>query len=144
MRKYLLIALLISSAMFSQSTTVRGVTLSYDKVHNTMVLYIPEKVMKVTDKDSEVRITIDTQYSLRMNVNGASVTTYSEYFLHQGHSYNSSWVFLTIKPSNCIEFRNNYIYKFTDVQPNEYILQVSDMCDSKWESNQESNSIIIK
>jgi hypothetical protein len=137
-------ALLISSTMFAQSTTVRGVTLSYDKVQKIMTLTIPEKVLKVIDSDSELLITIDKQYCLRMVINGVSTITYTQYFLHQGHSYNSSWIFLTIKPSNCVEVKRNYIYKFTNVQPDEYILQVSDMCDDKWESNQQSNSIIIK
>jgi hypothetical protein len=141
--KKLLVMLLFSTAMFSQTIKVRGVTLSYDKVHKTIILIIPEKLMRVYDIGNEVKVMINKQYSLRMIINGMDVATYSEYFLHQGHSYENMWMFSTIQPDNCIEVKRNYVYKFTNVQSNEYILQVSNICDNKWESNQQNYSIIV-
>jgi hypothetical protein len=144
MNRFLATALLVSSVMFSQTAAVRGVTLFYDNIHNTLTLTIPQKLMAVSDKDSEVRVTIDKKYSLRMTVNGASVATGNHYFSLQGHSYGSMSIFSTLKPSNCVEVRRNYVFKFTDIQPDEYILRVSDVCDNKWESNGQSISIIIQ
>jgi len=144
MKKFLLAALLTTSVMLSQSTTVRGVTLSYDKASHSMTLTIPQNLMQVSDTDSDVKVTIHKQYSLRISVNGANVPTYNQYFSHQGHCYNDMWSFITFTPGNCTEIKRNYVFKFTNVQPNEYILDVSDVCDDKWESNQQSKSIVIQ
>ena len=49
--KKLLLALLLSTALYSQTTTVRGVTLHYDQPNHTMVLTIPKDAIRTTVKD---------------------------------------------------------------------------------------------
>ena len=56
--KKLLVMLLFSTAMFSQTIKVRGVTLSYNRVNLTMTLNIPQVLMKVHNKDEQIRIII--------------------------------------------------------------------------------------
>ena len=142
--KKLLVLLLLSTAMFSQTTTVKGITLSYDKVSQTMTLSIPQNSMKVHSKDEQVRVVINKEYSLKKYIGGLPVLTSANYFTHEGYFYSNMSLFETTRPANCIVIKDNLIFKFTDVEKGEYILEVSDLCDWKWESNVNSNSLIIK
>jgi hypothetical protein len=143
MKKILLMFLIGTMTMFSQTTKVRGVTLTYDKVKKNMILSIPEKTMVVEDRDTEVRITIDKEFSLKMMINGLPVSVSNEYFLHEGRVIDGLWTFFTIKTTECKEIKMNYIYQFPNVKPGEYILTVSDVCDGKWETNEKNMSIIV-
>ena len=60
--KKLLVLLLISTATFSQSIKVRGVTLSYDKTNLTMTLTIPQSLVILSNQDEQMRIIIDKEY----------------------------------------------------------------------------------
>ena len=142
--KKLLVMLLISAATFSQTTAVKGIVLSYDKSNRTMTLSIPKSSVKVYNKDEQVRITISKEYSLRKYIGGFPVLSSSTYFVHQGHYYCDMSLFETARPANCQVVKDNLIFKFTDVEKGEYILEVGDLCDWKWESNVNSNSLIIQ
>jgi hypothetical protein len=142
--KKLLVMLLFSTAMFSQTIKVRGVTLSYDKVNLTMTLNIPQMLMRVHNKDEQIRIVIDKEYSLKKYIAGYPVLTSTNYFVHQGYFYSNMSMFETNRPANCIILKDNLIFKFINVEKGEYTLQVSNLCDWKWESNVNVNSIIIK
>jgi len=142
--KKLLVLLLLSTAMFSQTTTVKGITLSYDKANQTITLSIPQSSLKVHNKDEQVRVTISKEYSLKKYIGGFPVLTSNKYFIHEGSFYSNMSLFETTRPANCVVIKDNLIYKFTDVEKGEYILEVSDICDWKWESNVNSNSLIIK
>lgn len=142
--KKLLVLLLLSTAMFSQTVKVRGVTLSYDKVNLTMTLNIPQMLMKVPNKDEQIRIVIDKEYSLKKYIAGYPVLTSNNYFVHQGYFYSNMSMFETNRPSNCVVVKDNLIFQFTNVEKGEYTLQVSNLCDWKWESNVSNNSLIIK
>jgi hypothetical protein len=142
--KKLLVLLLLSTAMFSQTTTVKGITLSYDKVSRTMTLSIPQNSMKVDSKDEQVRVVINKEYSLKKYIGGLPVLTSANFFTHEGYFYSNMSYFQTSQPSNSIVVKNNLIFKFTDVEKGEYVLEVGDLCDWKWESNVNSNSLIVK
>jgi hypothetical protein len=141
--KKLLVMLLFSTAMFSQTVKVRGVTLSYDKVNLTMTLTIPQSLVTLRNQDEQMRIIIDKEYSLKKYIAGYPVLTSAEYFVHQGYYYSNMSMFETNRPFNCKVVKNNLIFQFTNVEKGEYILEVSNLCDWKWESNTVSNSLII-
>ena len=144
MRKLLLLFLLGTMTMFSQTIKVRGTTLSYDKVKKTMTLTISNNTMEVKDKDTDVRVLIDKEFSLSLVINGVEMTSSDNFFKHEGHSIDGGWSFFTIKPSNTKELKMNYVYQFPNVEPGEYILTISDVCDNKWVTNKQSMSIIIE
>ena len=133
--KKLIVLLLFTTVMFSQTTTVKGITLSYDKANQTITLSIPQNSMKVHSKDEQVRVTISKEYSLKKYIGGFPVLTSNKYFIHEGSFYSNMSLFETTRPANCVVIKDNLIYKFTDVEKGEYILEVSDLCDWKWESN---------
>ena len=83
--KKLLVLLLISTATFSQSIKVRGVTLSYDKTNLTMTLTIPQSLVILSNQDEQLRIIIDKEYSLKKYIAGYPVLTTFNYLL--GRNY---------------------------------------------------------
>jgi hypothetical protein len=143
--KKLLIMLLIGTAMFSQSkTTVRGVTLDYDKVHKVMTLKLTPKSVYTNDTDMDVVIEIHKQFALKMAIGGVTYSMTEPYFKQKGHTRDMGWIFTTIEPSGCIELKKNYTYQFKDIHPGEeYILEVSNVCDDKYTTNSKSGSILI-
>lgn len=145
MRKLLALLLIGTSTMFSQSiTTVRGVTLSYDKVNRTMTIQLTPQSVYTNDTDMDVNIEIHKQFALKMVVQGSTYSITEPYFQHKGHAKNIGWSFSTIRPSGSKIVKLNYIYQFTDVQPGEeYILEVSNVCDGKYLTNTKSGSVVI-
>jgi hypothetical protein len=143
--KKLLVMLLIGTAMFSQSkTTVRGVTLSYDKVHKVMILKLTPNSMYTNDADMDVVIEIHKQFALKTVIGGVTYSMSESYFKQKGHTRDMGWIFITEKPVGCIEVKQNYIYQFKDINPGEeYILEVSSVCDDKYTANSKSGSILI-
>jgi len=143
--KKLLIMFLLGTLSLSAQTkiSVRGVTLTYNKAKNTMVLVIPERTMTVIDRDIDVRVRVGKDFILEMTFNGESQISYNEFFLHEGHIYDGLWNYMTIRHSDCKEVKMNHIYLFTHVRPAEYLLEVTDLCDSKWESNEQQKTLIV-
>lgn len=145
MRKLLAILLIGTSTMFSQSTTtVRGVTLSYDKVNKTMTVQLTPQSVYTNDTDMDVNIEIYKQFALKMVVQGNMYSMTEPYFQHKGHTKGMGWSFSTTRPSGSKVVKVNYIYQFIDVQPGEeYILEVSNVCDGKYITNSKSGSVVI-
>lgn len=143
--KKLLVMLLIGTAMFSQSkATVRGVTLSYDKVHKVMTLKLTPKSVYTNDTDMDVVIEIHKQFALRMTIGGVVYSMTEPYFKQKGHTRDMGWNFSTTTPLKCLTVKENYVYQFRDISPGEeYILAVSDICDDKYTTNSKSVSILI-
>jgi hypothetical protein len=129
--------------MFSQTIKVRGVVLSYDKVKKTMTLTTTPKIMYTNDTDMDVKIQINKEFSLQMTINGVDYPVTRAFFEHSGHVREMGWSFSTLKPKTCREIKNNYVFQFTNVEPGEYILTVSDVCDNKYVTNEKSMSIKI-
>jgi hypothetical protein len=115
--------------MFSQTTKVRGVTLTYDKVKKIMTLTTTPKIMTTNDTDMDVKIEINKEFALKMTIGSVN--------------YSVVEAFMTYKPNGCKEIKNNYVFQFTDVEPGEYILTVSDVCDNKYVTNEQTMSIQI-
>lgn len=145
MKNILLMFLIGTMTMFSQSsTTVRGVKLTYDKVKKKMTLTTTPKIMYTNDTDMDVKIEINKQFALHMTINGVSYSMTEAYFEHSGHTRDMGWVFISYKPHGCKEVKNNYVFEFTDVKVGEeYILTVSNVCDEKYVTNEQTGSIII-
>ena len=129
--------------MFSQTIKVRGVVLSYDKVKKIMTLTTTQKIMYTNDVNMDVKIRIDKEFSLKMNINGVDYTTTNSFFEHTGNVRDMGWSFITYKPKNCKEIKTNYVYQFLKVEPGEYILTVSNVCDDKYVTNEQTMSIQI-
>ena len=136
--------LLGTTTMFAQSTTVRGVTLNYNKVKKTMTLNISPKIMYTNDSDLDVKIEINKGFAVKMVMNDVNYSMSEPYFQHTGHVRDMGWIFTTHKLSTCKEVKENYIYVFYDVEVDEeYILTVSDVCDNKFVTNEQTSSITI-
>ena len=143
MKKILLMFLLGTMTMFSQTIKVKGVTLSYDKVKKIMTLTTTPKVMYTNDADMDVKIVINKEFALKMTIGGVNYSITEAFFEHSGHVREMGWIFMTYKPNGCKEIKNNYVFQFTNVEPGEYILTVSNVCDEKYVTNEQTMSIQI-
>lgn len=131
--------------MFSQSTTtVRGVTLCYDKIHKTMTIQLTPQSVHTNDPDMDVNIEIHKQFAIKMVVQGTTYSVTEPYFQQKGHTTAMGSSFSTIRPRGCKVLKINYIYQFTDIQlGEEYILVVSNVCDGKYTTDNNSGSVVI-
>jgi len=143
--KKVLVMLLIGTAMFSQSkTTVRGVTMSYDKVTKVLILDIPQQSVYTNDSNIDVGIEIHKQYVLKVVVNGITRTATDPYFQQIGHTGDRGCLFSTTRPYGCSVIKRNYKYKFTHVVlGDEFILEVSTISEGKYTSNIQSGTLLI-
>lgn len=143
MGKIMLFFLIGTATMFSQTVNVRGVTLTYDKAKKTLTLTTTRKIMYTNDFDMDVKIKIDKEFYLKINIGGINYSTSDSFFEHSGHVREMGWSFTTYKPEGCREIKKNYIFQFTNVEPGEYILTVSNVCDEKYVTNEQTMSIQI-
>lgn len=148
MKKILIIFLLGIMTTFAQTTKVKGVTLSYNKKEKSMTLFIQDDVFKYPDNsDLETEIKIRKNFELSMIINGQeySVTDpYNNYFYIEGFRHPMFYAFTTERPGNCTIVKEFKIYKFTKVEPGEYILVVSKVCDGKYVEEKSTGSIIVE
>ena len=145
MKKILFIFLIGTMSMFSQTTSVRGVTLSYNVTRKVMTLTISPRTMYTNDENLNVRVAINKEFALKMKIGGIDYSMTEPYFEHKGHTRQWGWAFSTISPDKCKEIKKNYVYQFRDVKPGEeYILSVSNVCDDKYVSKEKTGSIQIK
>jgi hypothetical protein len=147
--KILIIFLLGVITTFAQTTTkVMGTTLTYDQKNKTMSLFMSDKTFLVGDEsglDTEVKIV--REYDLSMKINGLEYSMTEPYFSTYGYRHDMSWFFITERAENCKSTSKNgidYTYKFSNVQPGEYILVVTRRCDEKYVEQKLSGSIIVK
>jgi hypothetical protein len=143
MNKIILFFLIGTIPIFSQTIKVRGVILTYDKVKKTMTLTTTPKIMYTNDTDLDVKIVINKEFALKMTIGGVNYSITEAFFEHSGHVREIGWIFMTYKPNGCKEIKNNYVFQFTNVEPGEYILTVSDVCDNKYVTNEQTMSIQI-
>ena len=128
MKNIILMFLLGTTIMLSQTkTSVRDITLCYNKGEKVMILNILPKTMNTNDSDMDVKIEIYKGYAIKMNINGETSPVIKPYFEHTGYTTGDvSWEFSDVKLGE------------------EYILIVSNVCDNKYITNQQTGSIIIK
>jgi hypothetical protein len=144
MKKILLMFLFGTMTMFSQTIKVKGVTLSYDKIKKIMTLTTTPKIMYTNDKDMDVKIEINKEFALRMTIGGVNYSVSEPYFEHKGHKEEMFWCFTTTSQIKYKEIKKNYVYQFKGVKPGEeYILTVSNVCDNKYVTNEQTMSIQI-
>jgi hypothetical protein len=143
MNKIILFFLIGTIPIFSQTIKVRGVILTYDKVKKTMTLTTTPKIMYTNDTDLDVKIVINKEFSLKMTIGGVNYSITEAFFEHSGHVREMGWIFMTYKPNGCKEIKKNYVFQFTGVEPGEYILTVSNVCDEKYVTNEQTMSIQI-
>jgi hypothetical protein len=143
--KKLLVLLLLTTTMFSQSkVTVKGVTLSYNKAQNIMTLVISPKSVYTDDKDMDVIVEVYKQFALKTVINEVTYPLTEPYFKQKGHIRKIGWSFIAVKPQGCVVVKLNYVYQFINIEPgDEYILNVSNLCDGKYRSNDKLKSIVI-
>ena len=143
MKKILLMFLIGTMTMFSQTIKVRGVILSYDKVKKIMTLKTTPKIMTTNDADMDVKIVVNKEFALKMTIGGVNYSITEPFFEHSGHVREMGWSFSSYKPRGCKEIKNNYVFQFSNLEPGEYILTVSDVCDNKYVTNEQTMSIQI-
>ena len=99
--------------------------------------------MTTNDADMDVKIVVNKEFALKMTIGGVNYSITEAFFEHSGHVREMGWIFMTYKPNGCKEIKNNYVFQFTNVEPGEYILTVSDVCDNKYVTNEQTMSIQI-
>jgi hypothetical protein len=99
--------------------------------------------MYTNDADMDVKIVINKEFALKMTIGGVNYSVTEAFFEHSGHVTEMGWNFMTYKPNGCKEIKKNYVYQFTNVEPGEYILTVSNVCDNKYVTNEQTMSIQI-
>ena len=148
MKKILIIFLLGIVTTFAQTTKVKGVTLSYNKKDKTMTLFIPDSTFKFPEKsDLEMEIKIRKDFELSMTINGQEYVLtdpYNNYFYIEGSRLPMFYSFITERPVNCTIIKEFSIYKFSKVEPGEYILVVAKKCDNKYIEEKVTGSIIVQ
>lgn len=136
--------LLGTATIFPQSTTVRGITLSHNKVKKTMTLTIPKAITFTNVNGVDINIEIHKEV---MIINGENKSITEPYFKRTGHEDDMGWFFITHRPNTSEEIKeikDKHIYVFYNIENGEeYILSVSDVCDNKYITKLETGSLII-
>lgn len=145
MKKLLLILLLTTSIIFSQDKVdINGITLAYNNNLKVLTLVISPASVYTNDSDMDVNIEIHRRYLLRALIDGNIYAMTEPYFQHKGHTKEMGWSFNTTRPYNSKIINSNYIFQFEDlIEGEEYILEVSNVCDNKHVTNKKSVSILI-
>ena len=142
--KKLLLMLLFTITTFAQTATTKGVTLTYNKVNKTMLLTMTDNTFIVpenSDLDTQVRI---LRESLPFNINGLQYTTTETCFVTSGYKHPMFWSYITETFGDCSSTKKNNVYKFTNVQPGTYIIEVTRRCDEKYVINKTEKTLIVK
>jgi len=128
-----------SSCLHSQTITVRGVNLTYDEMKHSMTLKIPEEILRVKNKDEEIEIIISKSFGLLINDKISN-----PFFELEGFKREEISACSITMPSNSKEIEKYKVYEFTDIWPDEYILQVSNIFRGNDRLNKQSASFIIQ
>ena len=154
MKKIITIVLMLigTITMFPQSITVKGVNLKYDKEEKTMTLTIDPKTMTVNDYDLEVSVEIFENFFVTSYIDGSLIWG-KPIFSRKGHIKGMDLSYVTVLPEgifylvdsyNMKMLKEDYVYKFNYVKPNEYYLVVKNICDDKYITDEEVGLMIVK
>ena len=137
--------------MFPQSTTVKGTSLKYDKEEKTMTITIDPKTMTVNDYDLEVSVEIFENFFVTSYIDGSLIWG-KPIFSRKGHIKGMDLSYVTVLPEgifylvdsyNMKMLKEDYVYKFNYVKPNEYFLVVKNLCDDKYITDEEVGLMIV-
>ena len=137
--------------MFPQSTTVKGTSLKYDKEEKTMTITIDPKTMTVNDYDLEVSVEIFENFFVTSYIDGSLIWG-KPIFSRKGHIKGMDLSYVTVLPEgifylvdsyNMKMLKEDYVYKFNYVKPNEYFLVVKNICDDKYITDEEVGLMIV-
>lgn len=140
----LLLMLFFTITTFAQTTTIKGTTLTYNSKNKTIILSMSDETFMVpenSDIDTQVRVTMT---SLPVNINGTEYTMTETCFITSGYKHPMFWVYITETHGNCGGTKKHNVYKFTDVKPGEYIIEVTRRCDEKYVIDMSTKSLIVK
>ena len=140
----LLLMLLFTITTFAQTATIKGVTLTYNSVNKTMLLSMSDDTFIVpddSDLDTQVRV---LKQSLPFLIGGTEYTMTETCLLTSGYKHLMFWAYSTETHGNCSSTKKHNVYKFSDVKPGEYIIEVTRRCDEKYVIDISTKSLIIK
>lgn len=137
--KNVIFFILFSLCSYSQSITVRGVNLAYDNIKHVMTLTIPKDVTITKNKGEEIEIIVSKSFSL--SINGEISNPIFNFKGCTKKDFNSFGIEML---STWKEVVKNSVYEFPDVEPDEYILQVSNVLNQKKRLNKQSDSLVIR
>ena len=154
MKKIITIVLMLigTITMFPQSTTIKGTSLKYDKEEKTMTLTIDPKTMTVNDYDLEVSVEIFENFFVTSYIDGSLIWG-KPIFSRKGHIIGMDLSYVTVLPEgifylvdsyNMKMLKEDYVYKFNYVKPNEYYLVVKNICDDKYITDEEVGLMTVK
>jgi hypothetical protein len=146
--KILIIFLLGIITTFAQTTKVMGTKLTYNKKNKTMLLSMSDTTFLVGDNSGlDTQVKIVRECELKVKINSVEYSTTEPFFNTYGYRHDMSWFFITERPVNCKSISKggiDYTYKFSKVEPGEYILIVTRRCDGKYVVEKLSGSIVIR
>ena len=154
MKKIITIVLMLigTITMFPQSTNIKGTSLKYDKEEKTMTLTIDPKTMTVNDYDLEVSVEIFENFFVTSYIDGSLIWG-KPIFSRKGHIKGMDLSYVTVLPEgifylvdsyNMKMLKEDYVYKFNYVKPNEYYLVVKNLSDDKYITDEEVGLMIVK
>jgi len=142
--KTIIAFLLCVFTTYAQSVTVNKTKLSYDKKTKTMLLNISESEFRVDENSNlKVEVKIVKEYDLSMTINGVSYSMTEPFFSKSGYRHPMFWSYTTETPGNC-KAKTEFIYQFSKLQPGEYILVITKICDNKYIEDKKIGSIVIQ
>ena len=153
MKKIITLVLMLigTITMFPQSTNIKGTSLKYDKEEKTMTLTIDPKTMTVNDYDLEVSVEIFENFFVTSYIDGSLIWG-KPIFSRKGHIKGMDLSYVTVLPEgifylvdsyNMKMLKEDYVYKFNYVKPNEYYLVVKNICDDKYITDEEVGLMIV-
>ena len=153
MKKIITILLMLigTITIFPQSTTIKGTSLKYDKEEKTMTITIDPKTMTVNDYDLEVSVEIFENFFVTSYIDGSLIWG-KPIFSRKGHIKGMDLSYVTVLPEgifylvdsyNMKMLKEDYVYKFNYVKPNEYFLVVKNICDDKYITDEEVGLMIV-
>jgi len=146
--KKLLLMLLFTMTTFAQTASVKGVTLTYNNKTKTMLLNMLEKTFIVPENsDIDVQVKIVREFDLTMKIGDQEYSMTESYFETNGYKHPMFYVFWTLTPAStsCKSVKeSNFVYKFSNVKPGEYIVVVTKRCDEKYVIEKSTTSLIVR
>ncbi len=149
MKKIVLLYLLPTLTVFGQTAALDGITLTYHKAQDRLILVMPEKRFQCPSYDYEVDVSIHKEFSLKANIGGMEYSLSEPFFKIIGNIGEHLYSFEThagtgieISKKERYGDGKNISYRFSNVENGEYILEVIVKCDNYVEYKNQTTLVV--
>ena len=139
--KKLLLALLLTTGLHSQTPSAKQVTLNYNETNSSIVVSIPKSITNVKQINDVVQVTVSKSY--KVTIGRRTVNTY---FKFTGYKYDSIDGFEYESKTSVIDLSTptHYIFELVTSSPGEYIIEVCYIDSNKQTVTERNQSLIIE